>query len=26
VGGVLDHRELVRVLAPIREDAHVASV
>jgi hypothetical protein len=26
VGGVLDHRELVRVLAPIREEEHVASV
>jgi hypothetical protein len=26
VGGVLDHRELVRTLAPIQEDRHVASV
>jgi hypothetical protein len=26
VGGVLDHRELVRVLAPIEEERHVASV
>ena len=26
VGGVLDHRALVRVLAPIREEKHVASV
>ena len=26
VGGVLDHRELVRVLAPIREEEHVSSI
>jgi len=26
VGGVLDHRELVRVLAPVQEGQHVASV